>query len=61
MTPKQEKWNQHIRVAGPNASKFSAKTIEKIAKEGGAFWTYEGPAYNTDAYRNNYDKIKWNN
>ena len=60
MTPKQEKWNERIRAAGPSgASKFSGKTMEQMMCEGGCIWRYEGPSYNTNAFREGYDKINW--
>jgi len=58
MKDSQLRWNERIRAAGPEgAGKFSADTIQKIAKEGGPIWSYEGPSYNNDAYREGWDRI----
>ena len=58
MKESQRRWNERIRAAGSSgAGRFSQETIQKIAKEGGPIWTYEGPSYNTDAYRKGWDRI----
>lgn len=51
-------WNQRIREAGSRkAGRFSGKTMETLAREGGDFWIYEQSPHNTDAYREGWDRI----
>lgn len=58
MNERQEQLNKAIHAAGPEkAGKFSAKTMETIMRDGGSVWRYEGPSYNTNAYRKGWDRI----
>ena len=43
--------------SGKNRANWNFSTIQELANEGGSIWTYEGPSYNTDAYREGWDRI----
>lgn len=56
MKESQRKWNERIRSAGKDATMFSETTMSQLIDEGGPLWNYEGPPYNTDAYRDGWER-----